>query len=502
MSGTQLYRRIEPRFVLVALAFGLTSSLIRPFFSNQNTYLLHAAARSGRYEALGADWWMHTTDPVPLFTWFATALLRSGLGSLVAVNAMIGAAFLIGLVECAARLSRAPIEREHKWLVGAALSSCWLACPMTWRMTVFEGVAEQYAYRGFLQPSNAGVALVWMIAAFMAGRPRVAVLLGMFATALHGTYLLPLVCTSAGFLLHERPFAQRERHAVVLLCVGVVLVGGTSAWRFSPTDAATFQSATELLVTQRIPHHADPCVWMGPSVAFQAILFVVGVSLCGRRGAWVLSLTAGLAACLTLAVWAVPSAQTLALMFPWRVFAILLPITSTVIIASGVRRGLAKAPQTLSRVIVLAFFVCTAIASVSGVRKMMAEPTASVALARQLRTHWLESNHDATTLVDPAWDQVRLNADIPIFVDFKSHPYRDVEVMAWWRRIRLARAFYSGRDSERCSALEEIVAEAPTLKWILTSPGFPLSCRGVHQVDKDDNGTIYRIDAVASASNG
>lgn len=48
-------------------------------------------------------------------------------------------------------------------------------------------------------------------------------------------------------------------------------------------------------------------------------------------------------------------------------------------------------------------------------------------------------------LIPPKLQDFRLRAKAPAFVDFKSIPYRDVEVLQWWDRLKLARHFYRDR---------------------------------------------------------
>jgi len=484
----------DRRLALVALSFGLTSSLIQPFFSNQNTYLLHAAGHSGRYPSLETDWLLNTIDPVPVFTGLVTPILEyGGLGGLIAFNAVVGVLFLIGLVECGTRLARSRIPLDERWRVAATVAGAWLVCPTTWRMAIFEGVAEQYVYRGFLQPSNAGVALVWAVATCYSGYPRVAALLGGLAILLHGTYLVPFACIAVGFLLCPTSSKRRRLEGLGLSVAIATAVLGYSAYCFAPTDAETFQEATRILVNERIPHHANPRVWMRPLVLIQGGLFLLGVWLCERRFARPLLVTAGLGCCLTVAVVALPTMRSLALAFPWRVFSVLVPIASTVILTHLVHVGSSRA-RGFGVVVIVAFFTVTGVKLLTGIRSLGSPPAESVALARILSSQWWTNDqHGTTCLVDPDWDKVRLNGEIPIFVDHKSHPYRDVEIIQWWRRLHLARGFYSGSEEDRCHVLSEILAEDPTVRWILTPPGVGVACPGVELLKHDDRGEIYRI---------
>lgn len=56
------------------------------------------------------------------------------------------------------------------------------------------------------------------------------------------------------------------------------------------------------------------------------------------------------------------------------------------------------------------------------------------------------------------FEDFRISTGLPLFVDWKSHPYRDTEVIEWKSRIDIARAFYNGKDSQtQYSALKSAI---------------------------------------------
>src|SRR5262249_43474584 len=102
---------------------------------------------------------------------------------------------------------------------------------------------------------------------------------------------------------------------------------------FGPTDAATFAEAQRLLVERRIPHHAVIGRWFDWVAVAQIAWFVLALAMLrGTRLYWALGLPAALSAMLTLVQLATGN-PTLALAFPWRVSAVLVPIATTVIFA-------------------------------------------------------------------------------------------------------------------------------------------------------------------------
>ena len=64
---------------------------------------------------------------------------------------------------------------------------------------------------------------------------------------------------------------------------------------------------------------------------------------------------------------------------------------------------------------------------------------------------WVKNNNQKKDiyLVPPRnihkFGKFRLFTGVPIFVDALTHPYKDIEVIEWYKRIRLAKRFYRSK---------------------------------------------------------
>jgi hypothetical protein len=182
------------------------------------------------------------------------------------------------------------------------------------------------------------------------------------------------------------------------------------------------------------------------------------------------------------------SNDTLALLFPWRTTALLVPVATAVLLARLVEALASRSELSASRPLVLAGSAL-AIVGLAGAGVWlqfsgMAYPTAAeeLPLLDYVRTH--KQNGDLylvpvvlpvrpesarssmsidfrpTQPVDPsrpspAFDlqRFRLYTGAPIFVDFKSIPYKDIDVLAWNDRIGWTRAFYPHLRAESLGGL-------------------------------------------------
>ena len=59
-------------------------------------------------------------------------------------------------------------------------------------------------------------------------------------------------------------------------------------------------------------------------------------------------------------------------------------------------------------------------------------------------------------LVPVAMERFRLQTRVPILVDWKTHPYKDAEVIEWYQRLRVAQRFYEANGNHALLILREI----------------------------------------------
>src|SRR5205807_953301 len=102
---------------------------------------------------------------------------------------------------------------------------------------------------------------------------------------------------------------------------------------FAPTSPEAFATAQDLLVNVRIPHHSWPRLWLDEIALAQLAWVVLALALAWRTRLFaVLAVPLLLATLLTLAQ-AATGNHTLALLFPWRVSAVLVPVATAVVLA-------------------------------------------------------------------------------------------------------------------------------------------------------------------------
>jgi hypothetical protein len=468
-------------FLLLTVAFTAAYCQAPLYYSNQHQYFLHGLAHAG-HGFLADDWLANTADPTPAFTalvsvtsrhlhpWLFHAYHALLLGAYAA--AMLGLFFHLAGAETAAR-------RWPLFLLLLIAAHCAVFRWLSYRLVNFDypwflqaGVAGQYVLGSMLQPSVFGVLLVVALALFVQDRPYLAAFCTGLAGAIHSTYFLPGAMLTSGFLV-ALLWQRRVRAAVITGAVALVVVLPAVAYalRFAPTSPETFAEAQDILVNLRIPHHSRVDLWLDWVAALQIAWVLLALVLTWRTRLFlILAVPAAEAALLTV-VQVLTHSETLALLFPWRVSSILVPVATTVVLTRLVTLPIPALDGPLVRAFALAGIVALAAAGVwlraagQGFRTDDAElpmldfvrangnpgdlyliPVRVPDLARS--THGSLSS-DFKPLPDKRRDQkiipidlqrFRLYTGVPIYVDFKSIPYKDTDVLEWRDRLRFAEA--------------------------------------------------------------
>lgn len=482
------------RFLFWSLLFGLAYTQPRLYYSNQNQYFLHGKAQEGP-GILSRDWLAKTADPTPLFS-SVVALTYRYLDELffyVYFILLLGIYFhaLLGIFEHLSGGRATTLARlgfiAFLVLVHSALlrwtSAQLFGVDYPWYFQA--GVANQYILGAGLQPSVFGVLLVLSVCTFLHDRPFLAVTWSSLAAVMHSTYLLPAAFLTLAYLY----LLVRDRRIRTASFVGawaLLLVSPMLVYilrTFGPTSPEAFAEAQHLLAHFRIPHHAQVDRWLD-GIAWGQIGWVVA-ALCVARGSRLFVI---LAVCFVLGL-ALTLVQlragndTLALLFPWRVSAILVPIATAIILGRIVQwlaAWFSPASGWQERALQTACIALLILAITGGVFITYfglgyRTNTQELALLEHIRAKKAEGDvyllpvevpkltagkRGAASLnftppprrsaqkqvISVDLQQFRLFTGAPIYIDFKSIPYKDVEVLQWRQRVQWNHQLYQQRD--------------------------------------------------------
>jgi Domain of unknown function (DUF6798) len=511
--GSRLRLRPAVLCTLAILAFGLAYSQSPLYTSNQNQYFLHGAARAG-IGSLSEDWLANTADPTPVFSWIVEWTYRLlppeafYIEYLLLFGVYLAGLWLLGdaLFELRTSGTRALLFLTFIVILHSAALRVVQGRLLggTWEYLWDGGVASQRILGTVFQPSSFGVLLLLSIGLFARGKTAWACASAALAACIHPTYLLPAaILVLAYCLVTWRDTRGLRRPALsgllALALVTPILLYVVLALR--PTGPDYFALAQHILVQERVPHHAVPAAWLDATVLVKLALITLALIVtCKTRvaGALALATVAGL---LLTVIQIVTGSDTLALLFPWRISAVLVPASVGLLCAwiahratGGIRLKDARQRRVLS-IACVAVISLLATAGVVAFQLQRAERDAHPAAGvfRFVREH----GHSGEVYLIPAsLQEFRLATGAPALVDRKSIPYLDVDVIEWSDRMRLAGWFYREFPGEvDCSLLDTLAKRYGVTHVVLNEALLNLTCAQFHEVYRDGH---YAVHALAS----
>ncbi|VTU01987.1 Uncharacterized protein OS=Chroococcidiopsis thermalis PCC 7203 GN=Chro_5070 PE=4 SV=1 [Gemmataceae bacterium] len=516
--------------LLLAVAFAVAHTQSPLYYSNQNQYFVHGLANGGHVN-LSHDWLAGTTDPTPVFTALvAFGYKHLGEWSFQAAYFALLAGYFLSVRWLVAALPGVPDTRAFRliWAAGFVAAHAAVLRVLSVKLWGVDypwflqaGVAGQYVLGPGLQPSAFGVLLVAGLAAFAHRRSTLACGLVAAACAFHSTYVLAAGSLVLGFLVvlfreddDAGPLALR---GLVLASLVVAPVAAFTLFTFGPHDPRTFETAQHILADVRIPHHCNIDRWLDGVAVAQLAWAAAGVVLLRRSRIFVpLAIAALIGFGLTLAQYEY-EVTTLALAFPWRITVVLVPLATAAILA----RTASLLPDAswvawVGAAVVVALAGAGAWVTVTRQGYRAGEDEAPLydfvrAHSGPTQVYLLPVRIPAvgggrgamsasftppprpkpgSNLIPVDLQRFRLHTGTPIYVDFKSVPYFETEVLEWLRRMQQCEEWYAG-DWSAPGRLQKLRAEKIT--HVVTPADKPLTAEYLEEVHADPAYIVYRL---------
>lgn len=500
MSGEPFHTRSRAlsvaTFLILAFIFTVSSSPSPLYTSNQNQYFLHGLAHAG-YEFLDRDWLVSTADPTPVFTWLVSATYFLKLEPLFYLYyAVLMGVFLYSVVGIATRVCDLTISKAKLLLYLTAIIGIesatlqFLGIRRSWVNIFQSGVAGQGLLVGEILPSTFGVFLFLSMYLFLQRKPYWAILVAAFTATVHPTYLLAagvLCLTYVGVTFTEEKNLRRPVALALLALLSVIPILIYVATSFAPTTPELYARTQSILVEFRIPHHTLISHWWDSRVYVKLLLIVLALLLVRKTRLFPVILIAFLFSTALSVVQVVTGSDTLALLFPWRFSIFLVPLSTAIIVACIVATVFARLPdwnrqmrQGLTYLALASLVVFMA----AGIIKFKRELDRRETLGERETESFVALNKRAQDMylipVEPPvyiLENFRLETGAPVFVDFKSIPYKDVEVEEWYHRVQLASRFYQEQAPDvRCGLLQHLVQSYGITHVVMENGRDGLSC--------------------------
>ena len=415
------------------------------YTENQNTKFLHAAATTGQ-GFLEHDWMANTLDPLPLFSFLAESLYRMGAIELVYILfALLAAVFLYAMTGIADHLFGL---KRHT--AGVLL---FLAVLFLEYKNIQLGFGTQYLLGHYFQPCVFGVFILLSIERFLAGKPFWASAWLALAAAFHPAYM-PSALLIQGSYTAVTLFRQKKITGDALLPLLLfIMLSSPLVIRykllFAPTSPAIAAEALKILSEQRIAVHTKVSNWLNYEDYIGMALIAISM-VAARKSAlfWVMLPLAGLIL-VTVPFLYFYSWPELEVLTPWRTSVVLLPLAWAILGGWLIVKMFPLFEKQRFAVLAATSAAVATIAITTGLHLPVQLNSFSgygkapeIAVMTFARRHTVSGDLWLVPTRKTEFEKVRMQGGIPVLVNWKTHPYKDHEIIEWYRRNLLAESFY------------------------------------------------------------
>ncbi len=495
-------------FLLWTILFVIAYSQAPLFTSNQNQYFLHGLARAG-LGYLDQDWLANTADPTPVFSTLVelTYHLFNWDPIFYGYYALLMGIYLFSLFGIARSLFSIDKSTTHALFFLAIfflIHSAGLRFALSrligvnWTYILEDGVADQRMLGTVFQPSAFGVLLALSIYLFLNHRPYLAIITACLASIFHPTYLLSAALLTLAYMTISFCETRQVKTPLGLGVVALILVSPVLYQSFSlfwGMDPVSVEKARQILINFRLPHHALVTQWFD-ATALVKVFFILFAMLVVRKTRLftVLALSFCIAVILTIIQVATRNVA-LALLFPWRVSIFLVPISVTILLAYFGNRfidWLITQKRFSDRWISGASLVIISFAVISGACRFTLDLIRKTTIPEQTLFSYLSTHKQSTDLylVPSKMQDFRLATGAPVFTEFKSIPYKDTDVLEWYRRILLNNSFYQDLN---CNLLSSLVNNDGITHIITNRFSQFMGCSFISIQYQDQNFQVYHV---------
>ncbi len=491
-------------FLAWSLNFAVAYAQAPLYTSNQNQYFLRGLTNAG-LGYLHTDWLANTLDSTPLFSLLVEWSYRIFQTDVVFYfyYALLMGVYLFSIAGIVEAVFKWDADRNRRTLYLALLVVAHSALVrflagrllgQDYAYLLEAGVAGQRLLGDVLQPSSFGVFLLLSICLFLRGRTWLATILLPLTASIHPTYLLSAAVLTAAYMLIIYLEKKEFKQSVLIGGLSLVLVIPIVAYTlnvFAPSDPELYAKTRADMVNFRIPHHAVIAEWFDWGVIFGLVVFLTALYLVRKsRLFWVLALLGGVSIFLT-GVQAIISNDSLALLFPWRISALLFPLSTGILIGFGLdkfwpslERYNAKKQGAFYGMLVVLLLGAMAFGVVRyklEMQQKLSDP------ARPMMAY--VANHlgrGQAFIIPTDMQDFRLVTGAPVVADFKSIPYKDYEFADWLTRIQNVNRFYRDpNDLDNCYRLRRLSIEFQAQYVVLPPDKLDLTCPGLYEMYND-----------------
>jgi hypothetical protein len=363
------------------------------------------------------------------------------------------------------------------------------------------GVAGQRLLGQVFQPSTFAVFLVLSLYLFLSKHRNWSILAIVVAATFHPTYLL---CGGLMTLAYLWVIFRETRQIKAVFLYGlkalvpILPILAYTLEIFRPTNAILYAEAQHFLVYFRIPPHALISQWLNWTVAVQGIFVLAALAVLYRKSLFPIFAILAVASVLLTVVQAVTGSNTLALLFPWRVSILLVPLGVSVLLGDLVTRVMdawQSSPRAEDWLRGLSLVVIAGLMAVGVLRFQIESADLRADPANPMMNYVAAHKSPGDIYLTPAQlANFRLVTGAPVLADFDSIPYRDADIMNWYERLQWASWFYNnsmGRSP--CIPLMDLIQKYGVTRAVVLQSAPHTFCKSFPVIYQDATYRLYDL---------
>jgi hypothetical protein len=438
--------------IVIFLTFGLVISTTPPkplFYANQNTYFIHGLA-SIDFGNLGNDWLAKTKDPFPVFSYLVKVLYPiGGKISFVVMYYLVLVVYfwtLFGIIINILNLTSF-YSKLFVYLIIIFLYSNELTLLATkylnFYLTSFftDGVAGQYLIGKSFEPSIFGVFIFISLYFFIKRKIRLSIIFLIITVYFHASYLLSVLIFFTSYCVYLILHKYKNLYKIIFIFIFLMVPVIIFYMSFYLPLESTGVDAKKILYNYRIPHHANIVYWLNIESTLKYLLLVLSIFFIKNRKFKIILIIPVVLLIILSIIQLITNSIELGLLFPWRISVILMPLLS-IILMYNLTFGLLENYLSANTKSYLIFPMISLIFlfSILGIKNYKIYANTHTSYITDKVFNFVRQNRQIYDqyVVPLQMENFRLETGVPVFIDFKSHPYKSEELVEWYSRVILA----------------------------------------------------------------
>ena len=457
---------MQKKYILLSFLFALSIGQVA-FFEENHVHLLRSLANNNFFK-LNEDWLTNEIDHVPFFTFVSTHIIKyfslAGLNILHIVLSLICSISIFYI--CKFNYSNYDFKK--------IIIYWFLLLVLIFSEKSFAyGVAGQYILNPVYQPATYGVLIISSLALFAYRKENLSVIILILSASIHPTYIIHAFFLVCGFLIYLLIYKQYKNFFKISF-ISLALISPIVLYLFSNIYINDFQIYAEgqsIMAEIRIPHHAQVHSWF--SYKDLQILIIIFLALFLTYNSKRLFIPLSFVTLTTIILTIIQyytSSNFLGLLFPWRSSVYIVPICSMIILSRVLilvdNKYLKLSPKLNSYSAYFAFILIIFF-SINGIfesYKSYKNHKQKYPISSLISLH---KNDIIRILIPTNLEHIRLNTGLPIFVDWKTVPYKNDALIKWYERIKLTNSFFISTELENQKLLLKKIYDKEQISHVL-----------------------------------